>query len=293
MLKGLSKILSHDILTKTITSAAGQHSNANKDAIVFRQPIWNRTSGGGWMKKALIWSFGLALPVLGLFAQADERAALRGAIGPSFSFLVSFDLDEKAFANLVDFTAEFDITDASNKSLINGSTMLVTGFEGFGEITPHWTLGMFAGQGDYSALAQDAAKVDYGVQFVLSQVGVTAEFNTNARSRLNLLGGTAIGLGQATLAAQSSPENETWTTIIAGDSTRQAFEVSAWMPLLQPYLGMRFDISRSMGFKAVAGWNQQAVKAGGWRLYNMKVISDSPEVALSALFFRFQLYVLL
>jgi hypothetical protein len=245
------------------------------------------------MSKILKMALMLTVMITLAYSQADERAALRGAVGPSFAFLISFDLDEEAFVDLGDFTAAFDITNPNNESAINGSNLLMTGFEGFGEVTPHWTIGMFAAQGEYSAHAQDAAEVDYGVRFMLSQVGVTAELNTHSRARLNLLAGSAFGLGQASLIANSSPSNESWTTVIGGDSTRQAFDVSAWTSVIQPYLGMRFDISRSIGFKAVAGWNEQVASAGSWRLYNKKVISDSPEVALRALFFRFQLFVLL
>jgi len=48
-----------------------------------------------------------------------------------------------------------------------------------------------------------------------------------------------------------------------------------------------------MGFKAIAGWNEQVAAAGSWKLYHQKAIADSPEVALRALFFRSQLYVIL
>ncbi len=171
--------------------------------------------------------------------------------------------------------------------------MIVTGFEGFGEVTPHWTIGMYAGQGEYLAYAQDAALVDYMINFTVSQVGVTAEFNTHSRSRLKLLAGSLFGIGQASLVASSSPANESWSDIVSGTNTRQAFELSAWTPVIQPYLGVRFDISRSMGFKTIAGWNEQVAGAGTWKLYHNKVVSDSPEVPLQALFFRFQLYVIL
>ncbi len=226
---------------------------------------------------------------------AEGKTVLRGAIGPAFSYMLSFELDETAFAALSSFSpgAHFDIGDPTNTSIINSSGMLVTGFEGFGEVTPHWTIGMYAGQGEYLAYAQDAANVDYMINFVVSQVGVTAEFNTHSRSRFKLLGGSLFGIGQASLNASSSPANESWTNIVSGDSLRQAFELSSWTPVIQPYLGMRFDISRSMGFKAIAGWNEQVAAAGSWKLYHNKVISDSPEVLLRALFFRFQLYVIL
>lgn len=226
---------------------------------------------------------------------AEGKTVLRGAIGPAFSYMLPFELDETAFADLSRFSpgGDFDIGDASNTSIINGDAMFFTGFEGFGEVTPHWTIGMYAGQGEYLAFAQDAASVDYTINFVVSQVGVTAEFNTHSRSRLKLLGGSLFGIGQASLTASSSPANESWTNIVSGDSLRQAFELSSWTPVIQPYLGMRFDLSRSMGFKTIAGWNEQVAAAGSWKLYHNKIISDSPEVLLRALFFRFQLYVLL
>jgi len=224
---------------------------------------------------------------------AEGQPVLRGAIGPAFSYLVAFNLDETAFAGLSGFTADFDIGDPNNQSVINNSSMVVTGFEGFGEVTPHWTIGMYAGQGEYLAYAQDAALVDYMVDFVLSQVGVTAEVNTHSRARLKLLAGSLFGIGQASLTASSSPANESWTDIVSGSDTRKAFDLSSWTPVIQPYLGMRFDISRSIGFKTIAGWNEQVAAAGSWKLYHNKVISDSPEVALRALFFRFQLYVIL
>ena len=223
---------------------------------------------------------------------AEGQPVLHGAIGPAFSYMLSLELDETAFGALSTFSADFDLSDAG-ESVINSSGMVVTGFEGFGEVTPHWTIGMYAGQGEYLAYAQDAAGVDYTVNFVLSSVGVTAEFNTHSRSRLKLLGGSLFGIGQASLEASSSPANESWTDIVAGTNPRPAFELSAWTPVIQPYLGMRFDISRSMGFKTIAGWNEQVASAGSWKLYHNKVISDSPEVALRALFFRFQLYVIL
>ncbi|MCF7823282.1 MAG: hypothetical protein K9N35_03840 [Candidatus Marinimicrobia bacterium] len=226
---------------------------------------------------------------------AEGQPALRAAIGPSFSYLLSFKLDETAFAALSGFTpnGDFDLGDPNNTSIINSEGMLVTGFEGFGEVTPHWTIGMYAGQGEYLASAQDAAKVDYLINFVVNQVGVTAEFNTHSRSRLKLLGGSLFGIGQATLKASSSAVNESWTEIFSGDSLRQAFELSTWTPVVQPYLGLRFDISRTMGFKLIAGWNEQVASAGSWKLYHTKTISDSPEVAFRALFFRSQIYVIL
>lgn len=246
------------------------------------------------MKKVSFIILLLALSVPTLFGQlADGSVALRGAIGPSFTFMASFELDETAFANLGNLTSGFDITDADNDLPINNNMMVITGFEGFGEVTPHWTIGMYAGQGEYIAHFLDPADVDYMVEFKLSQAGVAAEFNTHARSKMNLLAGSIFGVGQASLAASSSPQNESWASIIAGDSTRQAFEVTAWTPVIQPYLGMRLDISRSMGFKVVAGWNEQVAEQGSWRLYHKKTISDSPTVPLRAIFFRFQLYVLL
>ncbi len=251
------------------------------------------------MKKLTLIPVVLSLITIPLMAQmADGGVALRGAIGPAITLLMSFDLDETAFARLGNFSGDivggdFDIADADNDLPINGNMLIVTGFEGFGEVAPHWTIGMHAGFGDYIAHAQDAALVDYMVEFRLSQAAISAEFNTHARSKTNLLAGSQFGIGQASLKASSSPENESWDAIIGGDSTRTAFEVSAWTPLIQPYLGMRMDISRSMGFKVVAGYNYQAVDRGSWRLYHKKTISDSPEVPLSALFFRFQLFVLL
>ncbi len=224
---------------------------------------------------------------------AEGQPVLRGAIGPAFSYLLSFELDETAFAALGNFSTEFDITDAANESVINSSAMVMTGFEGFGEVTPHWTIGMYAGQGEYLATALDAADVAYTINFTLSQVGVTAEFNTHSRSRLKLLGGSLFGIGQATLTASSSPANESWTDIVSGTTPRGAFELSAWTPVIQPYLGLRFDISRSIGFKTIAGWNEQVAAAGSWKLYHNKGVNDSPEVPLRALFFRFQLYVVL
>ncbi len=227
-------------------------------------------------------------------AQFNEgQTVLHGAIGPAFSYMISLELDQTAFGLLSNFTTDFDISDAAEVTGINSTGMVVTGFEGFGEVTPHWTIGMYAGQGEYIASAQDAADVDFTVNFVLSSVGVTAEFNTHSRSRLKLLGGSMFGIGQASLVASSSPGNESWDEIIAGLAPRKAFELSAWTPVVQPYLGMRFDISRSMGFKAIAGWNEQVASAGSWKLYHSKTIPDSKEVALRALFFRFQLYVIL
>ncbi len=237
-----------------------------------------------------------------LLAQfAEGQPVLKGAIGPAFSYMVAFQLDETAFGALGTFQQDFDLSDAGT-SVINNDGMVVTGFEGFGEITPHWTIGMYAGQGEYLAYAQDnlAPNTDYTVNFVLSSVGVTAEFNTHSRSRLKLLAGSMFGIGQASLSASSSPANESWTEIVSGkesdgvtDYERKAFELSSWTPVIQPYMGLRYDISRSMGFKTIAGWNEQVASAGSWKLYHNKVISDSPEVPLRALFFRFQLYVIL
>jgi len=224
---------------------------------------------------------------------AEGQPVLRGAIGPAFSYMISFELDEAAFAALASFSPDFDVTDAANTSVINGNAMVVTGFEGFGEVSPHWTIGMYAGQGEYLAYAQNVALVDYTVNFILSSVGVTAEYNTHSRSRFKLLGGSMFGIGQASMVASSSPANESWTDIVSGTTPRQAFEISSWTPVIQPYMGFRFDISRSMGFKAIAGWNEQVAGAGSWKLYHNKGISDSPEVPLRALFFRTQLYVIL
>jgi hypothetical protein len=246
------------------------------------------------MKPWLTIFFGALLTTASLQAQfAEGQPVLRGAIGPAFSYMISFDLDDAAFAALSAFTPAFDLSDATNTTGINSSGMVVTGFEGFGEVTPHWTIGMYAGQGEYLASTQDALDVDYTVNFILSSVGITAEFNTHTRSRLKLLAGSLFGIGQATLQASSSPANESWSDIISGAAPRKAFELSAWTPVVQPYLGMRFDISRSMGFKAIAGWNEQVASAGSWKLYHNKGISDSIEVPLRALFFRFQLYVIL
>jgi hypothetical protein len=225
-------------------------------------------------------------------AQFNEgQTVLHGAIGPAFSYMLSFELDFDAFRDLGTFATDFDLSD-QGKSAINGNGMVVTGFEGFGEVTPHWTIGMYAGQGEFLA-SDNEGGVDYTVNFVLSSVGITAEFNTHSRSKLKLLGGSLFGIGQASLTASSSPANETWMNIVSGATPRKAFELSAWTPVIQPYLGMRYDISRSMGFKAIAGWNEQVASAGSWKLYHNKVISDSPEAPLRALFFRFQLYVIL
>jgi len=228
-----------------------------------------------------------------VWAQGNDRAALRGAIGPSFTFLASFDLDETTFTELGNFTDGFDITDASNDKAINGNMLTMVGFEGFGEVTPHWTVGMYAGQGEYLSHSQDAQDVDFSVIFTLNQVGVTAELNTHARSRLNLLAGSMAGIGQATLSASSSPENEDWVDIISGNVPRKAFTVSSWNYVIQPYLGARFDISRSMGFKVATGYSLQKADSGSWRLYHSKVISTSREFSMNALFFRLQLFVLL
>ncbi len=224
---------------------------------------------------------------------AEGQTVLHGAIGPAFSYMVSFELDEAAFGALSNFTPAFDLSEGAKVKGVNGNGMVATGFEGFGEVTPHWTIGMYAGQGEYVASAQDAANVDYTVNFVLSSVGITAEFNTHSRSRLKLLGGSMFGIGQASMMASSSPANESWDDIVSGTTPRKAFELSAWTPVIQPYLGMRFDISRTMGFKTIAGWNEQVASAGSWKLYHNKVITDSLEVPLRALFFRFQLYVIL
>ncbi|MCP4799229.1 MAG: hypothetical protein GY893_04695, partial [bacterium] len=167
---------------------------------------------------------------------AEGQTVLHGAIGPAFSYMMSLELDQTAFGLLSNFTADFDISDAAEVSGINSNGMVVTGFEGFGEVTPHWTIGMYAGQGEYIASAQDAADVDYTINFVLSSVGVTAEFNTHSRSRLKLLGGSLFGLGQASLVASSSPGNESWSDITSGSAPRKAFELSAWTPVIQPYL---------------------------------------------------------
>ena len=227
-------------------------------------------------------------------AQFNEgQTVLHGAIGPAFSYMMSFELDQDAFGLLSNFTPDFDISDIAEVTGINGNGMVVTGFEGFGEVTPHWTIGMYAGQGEYVASAQDVNDIDYTVNFVLSSVGVTAEFNTHSRSKLKLLGGSLFGLGQASMVASSSPGNESWDEIISGTNPRKSFELSAWTPVIQPYLGMRFDISRSIGFKTIAGWNEQVAAAGSWKLYHNKTIPDSKEVPLRALFFRFQLYVIL
>lgn len=242
-----------------------------------------------------------ALMALSLQAQfAEGQPALRGAIGPAFSYMLSLELDDKAFAGLASFepNGNFDIgANATSATGINSTAMVVTGFEGFGEVTPHWTIGMYAGQGEYVGSALTGTD-NYYIDFIVSQVGVTAEFNTHSRSRLKLLAGSLFGIGQVSLTASTSPGNESWDDVVSGTDAsgnlvRQAFELSAWTPVIQPYLGLRFDISRSMGIKTIAGWNEQVAAAGSWKLYHNKVISDSPEVALRALFFRAQLYVIL
>ena len=272
--------------------------------------VWNRSGitgeskqGGKAKMKYWIRILLAGMLMLGsLQAQfAQGKPALRGAIGPAFSYLISLKMDETAFAGLTSFSPEpeFDVGPNSTVTTgINSSAMMATGFEGFGEVTPHWTIGMYAGQGEYKASAQDASQVDYFISFVVSQVGVTAEFNTHARSRLKLLAGSLFGLGQVSVSASTSPANESWTDIVTGTDAsgalaRKAFELSAWTPVVQPYLGFRFDISRSMGFKTIAGWNEQVASAGSWKLYHEKTITDSPEVSLRALFFRAQLYVIL
>jgi len=223
---------------------------------------------------------------------AEGQTVLHGAIGPAFSYMLSFNLNEAEFGDIGTFASIFDLTDGTSNVNGTGNGMVMTGFEGFGEVTPHWTIGMYAGQGEYLASGNEGG-VDYTVNFVLSNVGITAEFNTHARSKLKLLGGSLFGIGQASMIASSSPANETWIDIVSGSNPRKAFEISAWTPVIQPYLGMRYDISRSMGFKTIAGWNEQVAAAGSWKLYHNKVISDSPEASLRALFFRFQLYVIL
>ena len=109
-----------------------------------------------------------------------------------------------------------------------------------------------------------------------------------------------FGVGYASMSAQASPGNESWEDVISGTDTgagvtgRKAFEVTAWtLPLVQPYLGFRFDVSRMIGIKAVVGYSYQVATAGSWKLYSTEPIVDSPEVPLSALFLRSQLYVTL
>lgn len=233
---------------------------------------------------------------------SEGKPALHSGIGPSFSYMISLKMDEDAFADLPTFSTapEFDIANASLTTGIKSSNMVFSGFEGFGEVSPHWTIGMYAGIGEYKASGNDTNDDQFYINFTINQVGLTTELNTHSRSRLMLLGGSMFGIGYVSVSAQSSPGNESWQDVISGTDTgagvtgRKAFEVSAWtLPVVQPYLGFRFDVSRMIGLKAVVGYNYQIAASGSWNLYNAESIVDSPEVSLSALFLRTQLYVTL
>jgi len=240
-----------------------------------------------------------------LQAQFSEgKPALHSGIGPSFSYMLSLELEYTGvFEYLTTFSSapEFDVGPNSTISTgINSSNMVFSGFEGFGEITPHWTIGMYAGIGEYRASGNDAAGTQYFANFTVNQVGLTTEFNTHSRSRLMLLGGSMFGIGYVSLSAAATPGDETWEDVIsaidASETTtgRNAFQISAWtLPVVQPYLGFRFDVSRMIGIKTVAGYNYQIVAPGTWNLYNEVPITDSKEMGLSALFLRTQLYVTL
>ena len=232
---------------------------------------------------------------------SEGKPALHSGIGPSFSYMLALELDKVVFGDLPTFSTapEFDIT-STNATGITSSNMVFSGFEGFGEVTPHWTIGMYAGIGEYNASGNDVNDTEFYINFTVNQVGLTTEFNTHSRSRLLLLGGSMFGIGYVSVAAHASPGNESWQDVISGTDTgpgvtgRKAFEVSAWtLPVVQPYLGFRFDISRLIGIKAVVGYNYQMVGSGTWNLYNAEPIVDSPEMDVSALFLRTQLYVTL
>jgi hypothetical protein len=235
---------------------------------------------------------------------SEGKPALHSGIGPSFSYMLSLELEyDNVFEYLTTFSTapEFDVgPNATESKGINSSNMVFSGFEGFGEVTPHWTIGMYAGIGEYKSSGNDAQDIEYYINYTVNQVGLTTEFNTHSRSRLMLLGGSMFGIGYISVAAQATPGNETWEDIISGTDAgagvtgRKAFEVSAWtLPVVQPYLGFRFDISRLIGLKTVVGYSYQMVSAGKWSLYNSEVIVDSPEMNASALFLRTQLYVTL
>lgn len=252
--------------------------------------------------------FVVASLILGsALAQFSEgKPALHSGIGPSFSYMLSLKLDETVFKDLPTFSTapEFDIANTSLTTGIKSSNMIFSGFEGFGEVSPHWTIGMYAGIGEYRASGNDANDIQYFINFTVNQVGLTTEFNTHSRSRLMLLGGSMFGIGYVSVSAAATPGDESWQDVIsgsdpsanggAGTTGRMAFEVSAWtLPVVQPYLGFRFDISRMIGLKAVLGYNYQVAAAGSWNLYNEVPIADSQEMSLSALFLRTQLYVTL
>lgn len=247
--------------------------------------------------------FVVASLILGsALAQFSEgKPALHSGIGPSFSYMLSLSLDETVFKDLPTFSTapEFDIANADLTTGIKSSNMIFSGFEGFGEVSPHWTIGMYAGIGEHKASGSDVNDIQYYINFTVNQVGLTTEFNTHSRSRLMLLGGSMFGIGYVSVSAAATPGTETWEEVISGidsngNDVRQAFEVSAWtLPVVQPYLGFRFDISRMIGVKAVLGYNYQIAAAGSWNLYNEVPIPDSQEMSLSALFLRTQLYVTL
>lgn len=235
---------------------------------------------------------------------SEGKPALHSGIGPSFSYMLSLKLNKDVFSDLSTFSTapEFDIANVT--SGIGSPNMIFSGFEGFGEVSPHWTIGMYAGIGEQRASGNDVNDTQYFINFTVNQVGLTTEFNTHSRSRLMLLGGSMFGIGYVSVNASATPGDESWQDVISGSDPsanggvgttgRMAFEVSAWtLPVVQPYLGFRFDISRMIGLKAVLGYNYQIAAAGSWNLYNEVPITDSEEMSLSALFLRTQLYVTL
>ena len=214
----------------------------------------------------------------------------KGAVGPVFSYYF-LQLDDQAFGALKNMHPDFDITNSGNTRQINGKVLSLTGLEGTGEIGRNWWLGMIIAEGGYTSAAQsNDGRINYNVLFKLTQAGFLVEYELKFSSRFQAVLGGMAGLGKATLAANST-KGESWDVIIGGDSLRTAYEVSAWSSVLQPYGGLKIKISRLIGVKITAGWNQQKAPQGKWELYATQKISDSPEVSFSAAFVRFQLYV--
>jgi len=230
------------------------------------------------------------------FSQLSAQSSLgvqpifKGTVGPVFSFFF-LQLDDQAFGSLKNLHADFDITNSGNTRQINAQVLSLTGLEGMGEIGRNWWLGMAFAEGQYASSAQsNTGNTNYNVLFKLTQAGFLAEYELKFSSRFQAVLGGMAGLGKATLSANST-KGEGWEVIIGGDSLRTAYEVSAWSSVLQPYAGLKIKISRLIGVKLTAGWNQQKAPQGKWELYSTQKISDSPEVSFSAAFVRFQIYV--
>lgn len=236
-------------------------------------------------------AFSAILLVLSLnpsVASAQETFQITGAFGPALS-LHTISLDKAAFSGLAGLHPDFDLGNTSPALEIKGDLFITAGIEGFTRLSPHWGLGTSMGFGKYqSSIDTDSSRIT--ILFTLSQFGLVPEFTLNPAHRLKLVLGAALGIAPVSLSASTLYPAEQWQNIISGTVVRSNYKVTAWAPLVQPWLGLDLGLTEFLGLRVVGGYEMQKISQGGWQLGSSQSIEDSPAVDFSALFARLLVY---